>query len=194
MMFMNIIIKILKNIVLNYELKHPQYEPPIHICDNVDTRNRSKNDKYKIPKDKPQCPIYNDNRCCGGCKFAAECEHCVNCNCYGFTYGQMGGNDKNYYLHKASKYYGLGRLNKDGKFDWAYYYIQLKRKEFQIGKFIIHNARIYEIKTKPNRSGKFKAFDCSNNYWARLNIYEMEKYVSVYDSKFVAEHWLKISQ
>lgn len=73
------LIKLLKCIIDKYELKHPQYEEPVYMCDHFDTRNRYKNEKYKIPEDKPQCPIYNDNRCCGGCKLAAECEHCVAC-------------------------------------------------------------------------------------------------------------------
>lgn len=188
------VIKFLKYIVNKYELKYPQYEEPIYICDNWDTRNRYKNEKYKIPKEQPQCPVYNDNRCCGGCKLAAECDYCVNCGCYGFTYGQMGGNAKNYYLHKASEYYGLGRIGKDGKFDWDYYYIQKKKKDIQIGKFIIWNENIYEIKSKPNRNGKFKVVDCVNSCWTRLNIHEMERYVRVYDSRFLAEYWLKMSQ
>lgn len=188
------LIKWLKNIVNKYELKHPQYEEAIHMCNRWDTRNRYKNDKYKIPENQPQCPVYKDNRCCGGCKLAAECEHCVNCGCYGFTYGQMGGNDKNYYLHKASEYYGLGRIGKDGKFDWDYYYIQKKKRDIKIGKFVIWNERIYEIKSKPNKNGKFKVVDCENSCWMRLNIYEMGKYVRVYDSRFVAEHLLRISQ
>lgn len=123
----------MKCVINKYELKHPQYEEPIHICNSYDTRNRYKNEKYKIPEDQPQCPVYQDNRCGGGCKLAVVCEHCVNCGCYGFTYGQMGGNDKNYYLHKASEYYGLARIGKDGKFDWDYYYIQRKKKDIQIG-------------------------------------------------------------
>lgn len=59
---------------------------------------------------------------------------------------------------------------------------------------MIWNEKIYEIKSKPNRAGKFKVVDCENNYWTRFDIHEMEKYVRVYDSRFVAKHWLKISQ
>ncbi len=113
-------INILKKIIVRYELKHPQYVKPIYICEHVDTRNRYKNDDYKIPADKPQCPVFKDSRCCGGCNLASECEHCVNCGCYGFTYAHMGGKDKNYYMHKASKYFPNGRIRK-GKFDWEYY-------------------------------------------------------------------------
>ncbi len=182
----NKIIELLKKIVKNYELRHPQYEEPVYICTNFDTRNRFKNEKYKIPENEPQCPVYKDNRCCGGCKLAAKCEHCVNCNCFGFTYGQMGGNDKDYYLHKASKYYGLGRLDKNGKFDWEYYYIQNKRKEIQVGKFVVVDNKLYEIKSKPNRCGKFKAIEVSSGCWKRLNIYEMENYIKIYRTKETA--------
>lgn len=114
------IIKLLKEIIIKYELKHPEYEPPIYICKNIDTRNRYKNDKWKIPENEPQCPIFKDNRCCGGCKLAPKCQHCVDCGCFGFTYACMGGNDRSYYMHKASKYYPYGRI-KNGKFDWEYY-------------------------------------------------------------------------
>lgn len=181
----NILIKFLKNIVNQYELKHPQYETPVYICTHIDTRNRYKNDEYKIPDDQPQCPIYKDNRCCGGCKLAAKCEHCVDCGCFGFTYGQMGGTDKGYYLHKASKYYGIGRLDNNCKFDWNYYYIQRKRRDIKIGKFIIVDNQVYEIKSKPNRNGKFKAVD-DNGIWTRFDVYQMENYVSVYNDKYAA--------
>lgn len=109
------VINLLKIVVNKYELKHPEYAKPVFICPNVKTRNEHKNDKYKIPEDQPQCPVYKDNRCCGGCSFAATCDHCVECHCFGFTYAQMGGTDKGYYLHKASNYYELGRLKDDGK-------------------------------------------------------------------------------
>lgn len=91
------IIGLLKIIITKYDMKHPEYTEPVFICPNIDTRNRCKNEKYKIPEDQPQCPIYHDNRCCGGCHLAATCEHCVNCNCFGFTYAQMGGTDKQCY-------------------------------------------------------------------------------------------------
>lgn len=36
------IIKWLKCVINKYELTHPQYEEPIHICNSCDTRNRYK--------------------------------------------------------------------------------------------------------------------------------------------------------
>lgn len=41
------------------------YESPKFICDEIETRNRYKNNKYKIPENKSQCPVYKGNRCCG---------------------------------------------------------------------------------------------------------------------------------
>lgn len=173
----------MKKIICKYEVMHPNYEEPVYICTSTDTRNRYKNDKYKISEDQPQCPVYKDNRCCGGCQLAPECEHCVNCGCFGFVYASMGGKDKNYYLHKASDNYGVGRIDKDGKFDWKYYYFNKKRKDFKTGKYILHNKRIYEIKSKPSHNGKFSALDIESNQYVRLNINDMDDYITAYDSK-----------
>ncbi|WP_195334382.1 hypothetical protein [Enterocloster bolteae] len=177
------IIKLMKILISKYELKHPENESPVYICENINTRNRYKNERYKIPEDQPQCPVYKDNRCCGGCKLAPECEHCVDCGCYGFTKVHMGGTDKNYYLHKASNNYGIGRIGKDGKFDWNYYYFNKKRKELKVGKYILQNNKIYEIKSSPSRNGKFTALEIGTDNYVRLNINEMENYMSTYDSK-----------
>jgi hypothetical protein len=92
----------------------------VYMCDRFDCRNNHKNHKYKIPIDEPQCPIFNDNRCCGGCGLSTTCEHIVNCSCYGFGYALMGGTQKRYYLTKASRFHG-GRIGKDGKFDWIHW-------------------------------------------------------------------------
>lgn len=127
---MKLIILLLKKLILRYEINHPNYEDPIYICTHIDTRNNAKNDKYKIPPDQPQCPIYKDNRCCGGCKYTSICDHCVECRCYGHVYSAMGGNDKKVYLRKASEY-AIGRLNNNGKFDWEYYYYKGKNVHFK---------------------------------------------------------------
>lgn len=180
---MSIIIDLLKNIVLKYELKHPIYEKPKFICTNFDCRNKAKNNKYKIPNDKPQCPIFNDNRCCGGCSFASNCDHCVNCNCFGFTKGQMGGTDEKYYLNKASKFYELGRIGKDGNFDWNYYYYFNKKKQDIIpNKYIIFYDRIYKIKTKCNDKGNFKAISNNSRKIRTININDLGNYIITYDN------------
>lgn len=176
------IIKLLKKIVQIYEINNPEYEEPTFICDNIDTRNRWKNDKYKIPKDQPQCPIYNDNRCCGGCCFASTCEHCVNCNCYGFTKAQMGGTDKQYYMHKASIYYKLGRIDRDGNFDWDYYKKNLKRKEIVPGKFICINNRFYKINSKVNKFGNFSAISCETNKHRKIKVDNLGEYIHCYEN------------
>lgn len=54
------VIDILKFVINKYELKHPEYAKPVFICPNIKTRNKHKNDKYKIPEDQPQCPVYKD--------------------------------------------------------------------------------------------------------------------------------------
>ena len=114
------IVSILKRLILSYDIKHGLGEPPIYICTHLDTRNRYKNDQYKIPHDQPQCPIFKDNRCCGSCSQSATCDHIVNCNCFGFAKALMGGTDERYYMTKASDYSLFGRVV-DGKFDWEYY-------------------------------------------------------------------------
>ena len=81
--------------MLAYEIKHPEYEEPAFICSNPDVRNRSKNDKYKIPEDQPQCPVYKDNRCCGGCRFAPTCEEGTD---FSFTVEEEGNKELTLYM------------------------------------------------------------------------------------------------
>ena len=181
------IIGLLKIIITKYDMKHPEYTEPVFICPNIDTRNRCKNEKYKIPEDQPQCPIYHDNRCCGGCHLAATCEHCVNCNCFGFTYAQMGGTDKQYYLHKASNYYDLGRIDKNGEFDWDYYKKNLKRKEIAPGKFICVDGEFYKIHSKVNYAGNFTAINCETNEDKKFHIDDLGDYVHVYKNLYEAK-------
>lgn len=156
-MFRKWLVSILRQIVWNYEWRHPNYrDKPAYICPNASTRNQNKRPEYRIPEDQPQCPVYLDNRCCGGCKFAAMCDYCVNCSCYGFTYAQMGGTDEGYYLHNASKYAPFGRLDKHGKFDWEYYHDQKKKSEIVIGSYIVIGQEIYKILSHVVRR-KFRA-------------------------------------
>lgn len=114
------IINIMKSIIKKYELKYGADEKPVFICIHFDARNRYKNKEYKIPETEPQCPIHKDNRCCGGCNLAPDCEHAVDCNCYGYTIARLGGTVQGYKLHKASKY-SNGRLKDNGEFDWEYW-------------------------------------------------------------------------
>lgn len=122
--------ELLREMVARYDDKNNPNKDKIYICTNIYTRNRHKRDEYKIPENKPQCPIYEDNRCCGSCKLARTCDHCVDCQCFGYTYAITGG-IKCEMNHKASKYYGISRLNEKGEFDWDYYNEQkrLMKKE-----------------------------------------------------------------
>ena len=178
---MDKVINFLETIIRKYKIKHPEYSNPIYICEDVKTRNRYKNDEYKIPEDQPQCPVYKDNRCCGGCELASECEHCVNCGCFGFTYAQMGGTDKQYYMHKASQYYCLGRIGEDGKFDWNYYYANKKKKSIIPGKFICVNGRFYKVTSKVNRFGKFSVISCKSHRRRKFKTTNFDDYIRTYD-------------
>ena len=118
---MKIIIDMFRYFVNKYDMKHNKsMTKNLYICTNIETRNRNKLDKWKIPHDKPQCPIYHDNRCCGACNLASTCDHCVNCNCYGYQYAQRGGNDKSVMMRKCSDT-SIGRIGKDGNFNWDYF-------------------------------------------------------------------------
>lgn len=181
---MNNIIKLLKHIVNKYELKHPTYTDPIFICKSLEHRNRCRNEMYQIPLDHFQCPVFKDNRCCGACHLAPECDYCVGCNCYGWAYAQMGGNDKNYYLHKGSPFY-FGRI-KNGKFDWDYYKKKDNQRKIKPGKYLIYNHFIYEIKSKLKRNGTFQAYNYIKKIYEKLSIEQvltedMISSVTVYD-------------
>lgn len=119
--------ELLRIMVARYDDKNDPKRNEMFICNNINTRNRNKRKEYQIPKNKPQCPIYEDNRCCGGCKLARTCDYCVDCNCFGYTYATLGGIECEM-NHKASIYYGLSRLDKNGEFDWEYYHEQKKKK------------------------------------------------------------------
>lgn len=188
---MRTIIKLLKKLILKYEIKHPEYERPIYICSEPKTRNQNKNTKYQIPLDQPQCPIYKDNRCCGGCKYTSICEYCVECHCFGHVYAAMGGNDKCYYLKKASKY-SAGRLTNNGKFDWEYYKFIDKKNRLQKHTYFIHNNNLYEVVSRISHYGKFSAYDKKNNKYERLCINELDDCISVFSSYESGIHILNL--
>lgn len=97
--------KLLRTMVARYDNKIDPDKDKLFMCNSFNTRNRYKRKEYQIPEDQPQCPIYKDNRCCGGCKLARTCDHCVDCNCFGYTYSTIGGIE-NEMKHKSSQYYG----------------------------------------------------------------------------------------
>lgn len=183
-------ISILRQIVWNYR-RHPDYrDKPAYICTQADTRNRNKRPEYQIPEDEPQCPVYSDNRCCGGCKFASICDYCVDCGCYGFTYAQMGGTDAGYYLHNASKYAPFGKLDSSGKFDWKYYYDQKKKASIVIGSYIVIGKEIYKILSHVVRR-KFRAMNVDSG--ERVNfIIDNIKDVQVFSDRVAAEVFLDV--
>lgn len=185
------IMKRLKSVLDVYELKHPTPVAPVFLCTSFDCRNRNKNDAYQIPEDQPQCPVYHDNRCCGGCQLAPRCDYCVCCNCYGWAYGQMGGTAENYYLHKASAY-ALGRIGEDGKFDWDYYKESLKRSKIIPGDYLISHDRIYKVKSKVDKRDNFKLLSCESGKQRTYNLAELEPYFPVYHKEEDARQILEI--
>jgi len=129
------IVNLLRWVVYEYDKKNSLSRYPIYQCVHVHVRNRYKREEYRIPPNKPQCPIYRDNRCCGGCNIAPSCDHAVDCGCYGYTTARLGGNDFWKVKHKASEYYGIGRCDEEGKFDWDYYnkrVIERKNKSMEV--------------------------------------------------------------
>lgn len=192
---MNKIIEIMRDIVNKYDIKNYKLKTLDNpfMCTRFDTRNSHKNDKYKIPLDKPQCPIFNDNRCCGGCSLASKCDHSVACNCFGYTMGQLGGNDKGYHMHKASEYYPFGRIDKNGKFDWNYYKINKLNYKIKTEKFVIIKIKdalyVAEIKGKIKNDGKFKCFVCDLNYYKNISINDLYENIT-YESYKTAKRWI----
>ncbi len=169
---------------------------PIFLCDRFNSRNDNKNDEYKIPHDKPQCPIFKDNRCCGGCNLASECDHSVECHCFGYAYAALGGNSKGYYMHKASIYYKHGRIGKAGEFDWYYYRLNKFKEEMYIGGYVkitIDGKKYYaEIKSKISRkSNKVTLYVPDLNRHVRLSFVDMKDFYTVY-SKDQAERYKEL--
>jgi hypothetical protein len=192
---MNKIVELMRSIVNKYDVKNNKSQTSENpfMCTHFDTRNRNKNDKYKIPFDKPQCPIFNDNRCCGGCNLASKCEHSVACNCFGYTKGQLGGDDKGYYMHKASEYYPYGRLDNNGKFDWTYYKINKLNHKIKMEKFVIikidDNIYVAEIKDRIKNNGNFKCYICDLNCYKYFHINDLYENIT-YKSYEEAKRWI----
>lgn len=119
------ILNLIKKSIFEYEVKKGYRK--VFDCTGT-KRLESRREEYSIPADKPQCPVFNDNRCCGGCFIGNTCEYTVDCNCYGMSYGTLGGLPENYHMHdkERAKY---GGLRADGSFDWhLYYYNKFKSK------------------------------------------------------------------
>ena len=192
------IVKLLKKFTLSYDLKHGLLnEPPVYICTHLDTRNRYKNDKYKIPLDQPQCPIFKDNRCCGSCSLSHTCDHIVNCGCFGFAYASMGGTAERVYMNKASEYYPFGRI-KNGEFDWEYYKLNKFKDSVESGKYIIikrdDTEYIAEIKSNVRLDGTFRCFVSELNYYRRISYKDVYNIYSVYGNYESAKRYLSLSE
>lgn len=187
---MEVIIKLLRELVNRYDLKHhTEWYEPKYICKSFDTRNRYKNDKYKIPFDKPQCPIFEDNRCCGCCKLAPTCDHCVDCGCYGFTYATIGGGTEVIMKHKASQYYKCQKLKSDGTYDYEAYWEAKFLEDLKTGSFIIAEIDRNKIILKITNISQdyLTGIDSENNSYD-VKFLDCKK--SVYDSRYIAEIYL----
>jgi len=118
----------MKNRIINFlykiVVKYRNEDVKIFECPNPVTRNRNKRKSFVIPLNKPQCPIFEDNRCCGNCKLVTCCKHFVECNCFGFVRAAREEDPK---INKASKY-SIGI--KKGVMDWKKYeYVSEKNKK-----------------------------------------------------------------
>ena len=189
------IINKLKKFILLYDAKHSLLnEPPVYICTSFDTRNRHKNDKYKIPFDQPQCPIFKDNRCCGSCSLSHTCDHVVDCGCYGFAKAAMGGTDERSYMNKCTEYAPFGRIV-NGKFDWDYYKINQFKDKVKNGKYVMveHNNIKYiaEIKSGIRFDNTFRCYIEELNYYKRISCNDVSNIYSIYKSYEEAERILK---
>ena len=189
------IISKLKKLILLYDAKHGLLnEPPVYICTRPDTRNRNKNNKYKIPEDQPQCPIFKDNRCCGSCSLSHTCEYIVDCGCFGFAYASMGGTAERVYMNKCTEYAPYGRVV-DGEFDWDYYKINQFKDKVKNGKYVIveHNGIKYiaEIKSGIRIDNTFRCYIEELKYYKRMSCNDISSIYNVCKSYEEAERILK---
>lgn len=129
------VINILRRIVDKYDDENGLKKKKLFMCTGADRRNEKRREAFRIPLDKPQCPTYKDNRCCGCCDLMPTCDYTTNCNCYGIWKGSLGGTEEGYYMREDdnAKY---GRIGTDGEFDWGYYYLNRYSERFTPGKYI----------------------------------------------------------
>jgi hypothetical protein len=131
-----ILVNRLRRIVDRYDDKNGLRKRTVFTCTNMERRNEYRREDFRISLEEAQCPVYLDNRCCGGCDLSSTCQFAVDCNCYGYTKGALGGTDEGYYMrnHDSAKY---GRIGEDGKFDWDFYKLNQTKERLVPGKFIV---------------------------------------------------------
>lgn len=133
-------LNLLKKKIFDYEVKKGYRN--IYICDS-DKRFENRREEYSIPEYKPQCPVYKDNRCCGGCFLANTCGYAVNCNCFGYCFGTLGCKDENYYMNNKScaKYGAI--INE--KFDFGTYNYNKNKTQYPNHYFSISKGSMLNV-------------------------------------------------
>lgn len=111
-MINNKIVGILRRIVDSYDNKHNLKRKPVMECWSPKRRAERRIRKYSIPLDMPQCPVYEDNRCCGCCDYTATCNYSTNCGCDGINYGLLGGKEN---IKRKSRWEETKRLEKENQ-------------------------------------------------------------------------------
>jgi hypothetical protein len=130
------LINVLRRIVDKHDEKNGLKEKQVFMCTSMERRNEYRREGFRIDMEQPQCPVFKDNRCCGGCDLAPTCEYATACNCYGFTKGALGGTDEGYYMRVAD-YAKYGRIDENGKFDWDTFKLNQTKEQFVPGKFVV---------------------------------------------------------
>lgn len=125
------IIDSLRVVIDGYDLKHGIRQ--IHYCTS-ERRNERRRERFRIPNDQPQCPIYKDNRCCGGCPLVKTCDYATVCNCTGFEIGAMGSQERFYMTQEDFE--RDGRMV-DGEFDWDFYFANTRRKTIKKDLYVV---------------------------------------------------------
>lgn len=125
------IIDSLRLVIDRYDIK--QGVRKLHYC-TFERRNERRRERFRIPSDQPQCPVYGDNRCCGGCPLVKTCDYATVCNCTGFEIGAMGSQER-YYMTQ-NDFEKDGRFV-NGEFDWDFYFANTRRGTIKKGLYVV---------------------------------------------------------
>ena len=165
------IVSKLREIVARYDDKHNPKQ--LFMCVEPAYRNSCRNSKYNIPTNEPQCPVFQDNRCCGCCDLTTTCKYVVPCNsCSGWGVAAMGGYTR-YYMNDANKTAEFGRMKDDNVFDWDYYHYNQLISRAKAGKYFRYNLVWYKIVKSADAGGMIEAVHLKRDEVCRIDLHTL---------------------
>ncbi|WP_242289188.1 MULTISPECIES: hypothetical protein [unclassified Bacillus cereus group] len=135
---MSVLINMLRRIVDKHDEKHGLRKREVFECTSLGRRNERRREAFRIPLEENQCPVFQDNRCCGSCDLSPTCDFATLCQCFGYEMGALGGTAKGYYM-RDNENAKFGRI-KDGEFDWDFFKMNKAKFSLKENPFVIREV------------------------------------------------------